>query len=293
MQERSGRRTRLSGRSPVAASRTRSLGAARGAARTSVALAEAPATAEPTVVLDLEAGEFVIDLRQVGPDARRGSQPLPVPNHPGIARATRGAGAKRALDLVAVAASAPLWSAAVAALAVAVRASSPGPAFFVQPRVGRRGRMFSCVKLRTMRVDADEHLRDLLARDAELRREFARDFKLRNDPRITRIGRVLRITGLDELPQLLAVLSGEMSLVGPRPVVPEETAYYGPYLELVQSLRPGLTGLWQVSGRNDIPYEERVALDVEYALTRTLRGDVGIILRTILLAFRPGERGAY
>ena len=179
------------------------------------------------------------------------------------------------------------------ALAAAVRASSPGPAFFVQPRVGRRGRMFGCVKLRTMRVDADEHLRDLLARNPELRREFNRDFKLRNDPRITRIGRVLRITGLDELPQLLAVLSGEMSLVGPRPVVPEETAYYGPYLELVQSLRPGLTGLWQVSGRNDIPYEERVALDVEYALTRTLRGDVGIILRTILLAFRPGERGAY
>ena len=111
--------------------------------------------------------------------------------------------------------------------------------------------------------------------------------------RLTPFGRFLRSTSLDELPQLLAVLSGEMSLVGPRPVVPEETAYYGPYLELVQSLRPGLTGLWQVSGRNDIPYEERVALDVEYALTRTLRGDVGIILRTILLAFRPGERGAY
>jgi lipopolysaccharide/colanic/teichoic acid biosynthesis glycosyltransferase len=248
---------------------------------------------EPLVVLDLEQGEFVIDLRQVGPDAPVGPRPIATSDRADLARAARGATSKRALDLVAVLATAPAWIPLAGILAALVRSSSPGPAFFVQPRVGRRGRVFGCVKLRTMRVDAEEHLRELLANDPELRREFARDFKLRRDPRITRVGRVLRITGLDELPQLLAVLSGEMSLVGPRPVVAEETAYYGPYLELVQSLRPGLTGLWQVSGRNDLPYERRVALDVEYALTRTLLGDLRIILRTLLLALRPAERGAY
>ncbi|MFM7272217.1 MAG: sugar transferase [Actinomycetes bacterium] len=210
-----------------------------------------------------------------------------------MARAARGAAAKRTFDLIAVVGTAPVWVPTVAGLALAVRATSPGGAFFVQPRVGRRGRMFGCVKLRTMRADAEEYLRELLDRDPALRREFARDFKLRCDPRITKVGKVLRVTGLDELPQLLSVLSGEMSLVGPRPVVEDETAYYGPYLELVQSLRPGLTGLWQVSGRNDIPYEQRVALDVEYALTRTFLGDLRIILRTLLMAFRPRQRGAY
>lgn len=277
--------------------RTRALGTARArtprAATALVGTTVATAIDEPIVVLDLERGEFVIDLRTVGPDAEPASRPEVVVPPVDLDRAGRGAGRKRALDLLAVSATAPLWLTAVAVLAALVRLTSPGGAFFVQPRVGRRGRMFGCVKLRTMRVDADEHLRELLARDPEARREYARNFKLRRDPRITRVGRVLRVTGLDELPQLGAVLSGEMSLVGPRPVVPEETVYYGPYLELVQSLRPGLTGLWQVSGRNDLPYEQRVALDVEYALTRTLRGDLAIIARTLLLALRPAQRGAY
>ncbi len=126
-----------------------------------------------------------------------------------------------------------------------------------------------------------------------LRSEFENTCKLRLDPRVTRFGRMLRRTGLDELPQFLAILRGEMSLVGPRPIVARETTYYGPFLPLMQSVRPGLTGLWQVSGRNDVSYEARVAYDVQYVLTRTLWYDVKLIAKTLLLEFQPARRGSY
>jgi lipopolysaccharide/colanic/teichoic acid biosynthesis glycosyltransferase len=201
--------------------------------------------------------------------------------------------AKRAFDIFATCITAPLWLPLAGFLALLVVCTSRGSAFYAQERVGRDGRVFRCVKLRTMAVDAERRLEMLLSSDPVLRSEFEASFKLRRDPRITRIGRVLRRSGLDELPQLFAVLQGTMSLVGPRPVVPAETEYYGPYLPLVQTVRPGLTGLWQVSGRNDLVYPLRVAFDIEYVLTRSLWSDLKMIVRTVSLVFRPNRRGAY
>jgi len=207
--------------------------------------------------------------------------------------AARGARAKRTFDVVVTLLTAPLWLPLLGVLALLVKCTSRGKAFYAQERVGRDGAMFRCVKLRTMAADAEHRLHVLLSSDPGLRSEFEENFKLRRDPRITRVGRVLRRSGLDELPQLLAVLRGHMSLVGPRPVVAAETEYYGPYLTLVQTVRPGLTGLWQVSGRNDLAYPLRVAYDVEYVLTRTVWSDARMILQTVLLVFRPKRRGAY
>ncbi len=195
--------------------------------------------------------------------------------------------------MIVVALTAPLWLPLLGLLAFAVKCTSRGPAFYAQERLGRGGVPFRCVKLRTMVVDAEGGLETLLSSDAALRNEFDDMFKLRRDPRVTRFGRLLRRSGLDELPQLFAIFTGEMSLVGPRPIVSCETKYYGQYLPLMQSVRPGLTGLWQVSGRNDIPYPLRVACDVQYVLTRTIWSDAGMIAKTVSLAFHPARRGAY
>ena len=176
-------------------------------------------------------------------------------------------------------------------LALIVRIESPGPALYRQVRVGRHGRHFTCFKLRTMFVDADLRLQQILHDDKQARHEFASTRKLKADPRITRTGRFLRATSLDELPQLWNVLLGDMSLVGPRPLVPDELGKYGDHIDIVLQVRPGVTGIWQVSGRNDLPYDVRVALDSYYATNRTLRGDLAIVLRTIpALLLR---RGAY
>ncbi len=144
-------------------------------------------------------------------------------------------------------------------LALLVKLSSRGPVFYVQKRVGRDYRSFGCIKFRTMRRDADRILSSLLAQSPDLQQEFSNDFKLKNDPRITSIGKFLRRSSLDELPQFLNVLRGEMSLVGPRPIVRKELPRYGDRMEEVLAVRPGLTGLWQVSGRNNLSYDERVA----------------------------------
>lgn len=178
------------------------------------------------------------------------------------------------------------------AIVIAIRVTSPGAAIYRQRRVGFRGHPFHCLKFRTMVPDADAILEELLANDARLREEYEQKHKLTNDPRITWIGAVLRKTSLDELPQFWNVLKGEMSVVGPRPIVHAEQERYGPYLPLVLSVRPGLTGLWQVSGRNDTTYEERVALDRQYVLTRNLGRDLMIILRTVR-AMVTSRNGAY
>lgn len=200
--------------------------------------------------------------------------------------------AKRSLDLFLVIVTAPIWLFLLAVLALVVKISSRGPAFFSQKRIGLHGRHYQCTKLRTMAIDAEDLLRELLA-DEDRRAEFDRAHKLRDDPRVTKIGRVLRKTGLDELPQLFAVLRGDMSLVGPRPIVDAETPYYGECLALMQSVRPGLTGLWQVSGHTDVEYCQRVAFDVEYALRRTVPLDVKILFMTILQMARPSRHGSY
>jgi lipopolysaccharide/colanic/teichoic acid biosynthesis glycosyltransferase len=208
-------------------------------------------------------------------------------------RRRASASLKRAFDVVAVLLTAPLWMPLLTLLALGVKLTSRGPAFYVQERIGHRGRPLACRKLRTMLPDADSRLELILSSDPALREEFEANYKLRHDPRVTRFGRFLRRTGLDELPQLISVLRGDMSLVGPRPIVEGETKYYGRFLSLVAAARPGLTGLWQVSGRSDLPYRTRVALDVEYVVTSTFWSDLTVLAKTVLLAFRPSRRGAY
>lgn len=157
-----------------------------------------------------------------------------------------------------------------------------GSPIFSHKRVGMGGRRFHCLKLRTMCADADRRLAALLERDAWARAEWARDHKLRNDPRITPLGRFLRKSSLDELPQLLNVLKGDMSLVGPRPIVDAEVVRYGRWFVHYASVRPGLTGLWQVSGRNLTTYRRRVAADALYA-----RRKCGLLNLKILVATVP------
>jgi len=178
-------------------------------------------------------------------------------------------------------------------LALLVKVTSRGPVFYVQKRVGRDYRSFGCIKFRTMRRDADRLLSKLLAESPDLDEEFRNDFKLKNDPRITRLGKFLRRSSLDELPQFLNVLRGEMSVVGPRPIVRSELVRYGDRMDEVLAVRPGLTGLWQVSGRNNLSYPERVRLDVRYARRRNLLMDLRIIVRTISVMLDPRDRGAY
>lgn len=176
-------------------------------------------------------------------------------------------------------------------LAIALQIDSPGKLFFVQQRVGRGGRMFPCVKFRTMCEDAAAVLEEYLARCPSARSEWARDFKLRDDPRVTRLGKTLRKFSLDEFPQLINILLGHMSVVGPRPIISAEIDYYGHYFADYCAVRPGLTGLWQVSGRNDLSYDERVSLDSFYVARKSLAFDISIIFRTIPAVL--GARGSY
>ena len=200
---------------------------------------------------------------------------------------------KRSGDIVFSLAVLTLGSPVLLLLGLLVKLTSRGPVFYVQQRVGRGYRSFGCIKFRTMRRDADKVLSAVLAQSPDLQEEFRNDFKLKNDPRITRLGKFLRRSSLDELPQFLNVLRGEMSVVGPRPIVRKELPRYGDRMDEVLAVRPGLTGLWQVSGRNNLSYEKRVKLDVRYARHRSLRLDLNIIARTFLVILDPRDRGAY
>lgn len=166
-----------------------------------------------------------------------------------------------------------------------------GPILFRHKRIGANGKSFSCLKFRTMCPDAEQRLQKLLAESPEARAEWERDFKLKEDPRVTPFGNLMRQTSLDELPQLFNVIRGEMSLVGPRPIVTAEAARYGAAFRDYLGCRPGLTGLWQVSGRNDLDYDSRVQLDARYAREWSLVRDVAILLRTVGVVF--GRTGAY
>ena len=165
--------------------------------------------------------------------------------------------------------------------ALAVYATDPGPVVFAHGRVGRFGRPFKCYKFRSKAVNAQDILRELLASDPAARAEWEADHKLRNDPRITPIGQFLRKSSLDELPQLFNVIKGDMSVVGPRPIVLDEVVRYGRYFDHYCRVRPGITGLWQVSGRNDTTYRRRVACDVAYVRSRSLVGNMQIIAATV------------
>ena len=161
------------------------------------------------------------------------------------------------------------------------RQGGPGAVFFGHVRIGMNGKPFKCWKFRTMVHNSQDVLAHLLATNADARAEWDKDFKLKNDPRITRIGHFLRRTSLDEIPQLWNVIKGEMSLVGPRPIIEEELERYGNRVDFYLESRPGLTGLWQVSGRNDTTYDERVALDAWYVKNWNLWYDIAIICKTI------------
>src|SRR5262249_13099512 len=172
-----------------------------------------------------------------------------------------------------------------------IRLSGPGPIFYGQRRIGRGHRTFTAWKFRSMMIHADKVLADYLARNPEAAEEWERGHKLRNDPRVTRIGRFLRRTSLDELPQLWNILCGEMSLVGPRPIVEGEIEKYGEVFELYTQVRPGVTGLWQVSGRNNTTYQERIEFDEYYVKNWSVWLDVyilGCTVKAVLLS-----EGAY
>lgn len=197
---------------------------------------------------------------------------------------------KRAFDVMASTALIAVFSPLLLWIAIHIR-SDGGPAFFSHQRVGRTGREFRCLKFRTMCVDADKRLAELFATNPAVRDEWEREYKLRKDPRITPIGQFLRRTSLDELPQLLNVLRGDMSLVGPRPVIRAELARYGDNVDYFLLVRPGMTGLWQVSGRSDVDYDTRVYLDTWYVKNWSLWYDIAILFKTVKVVF--SRRGAY
>ncbi len=186
------------------------------------------------------------------------------------------AATKRLLDIVGASALLTLSFPLMLLIALAVGATSRGPVLFRQARLGRHGRKFRMYKFRTMVPDAEQLLRSR----ADLKQRFEAGFKIENDPRITPLGAFLRKTSLDELPQLLNVLLGSMSLIGPRPIVPTELKKYGTSGEKLLTVKPGLGGLWQVSGRSDTTYDERVLLDMKYIDHASLSLDLSLLLRT-------------
>lgn len=196
---------------------------------------------------------------------------------------------KRVLDVAGVLALAPVVAPLTAVLWAIVRLDG-GPGFFGHTRVGKDGAEFKCWKLRSMVPGAEARLKAHLRENPAAAREWANNYKLTHDPRITRIGRFLRRSSLDELPQFWNVLRGEMSLVGPRPVPRAELLEYGGYQGAYLECRPGITGLWQVSGRNDVTYQTRVSLDADYARTGDLWVDLEILARTVGVVVRGSGR---
>ncbi|HEF8949310.1 TPA: exopolysaccharide biosynthesis polyprenyl glycosylphosphotransferase, partial [Klebsiella pneumoniae] len=166
-----------------------------------------------------------------------------------------------------------------------------GPAIYGHERIGKNGKPFKCLKFRSMVINSKEVLEDLLLNDASAKEEWEATFKLKNDPRITKIGAFLRRTSLDELPQLFNVLKGEMSLVGPRPIITAELARYNEEVDYYLLSKPGMTGLWQVSGRSDVDYETRVYLDAWYVKNWSMWNDIAILFKTVTVVLR--KDGAY
>lgn len=183
---------------------------------------------------------------------------------------------KQSLDLVGAVTLLLLTSPLFLLVAICIKVASPGPVLYKHRRLGKGGKEFWCFKFRTMAADAEEQLR----RNAQLRQQFEGNFKIKNDPRVTPLGAFLRKTSLDELPQLITILKGEMSLIGPRAIVKTELEKYSIYGHKLLSVKPGLSGLWQVSGRSNVEYPERVFLDMHYIDHRSLLLDIQLILRT-------------
>jgi Undecaprenyl-phosphate galactose phosphotransferase WbaP len=198
---------------------------------------------------------------------------------------------KRVVDVLASLVSLVLLSPLLAVTALLIRCTSPGPIFYGQQRIGRHGRMFTIWKFRSMRADADAALAAHIAANPQAQEEWLRDHKLKDDPRVTQFGAFLRRTSIDELPQLWNVLKGDMSLVGPRPIVKDEAARYGRVFHSYTKVKPGITGLWQVSGRNDVDYNRRVLLDQFYIRHWSPWLDMYVIAKTIVAV--TARSGAY
>lgn len=198
---------------------------------------------------------------------------------------------KRIFDFIVTLVGLIVISPIMIIIALLIRLSSPGPVVFAHRRVGQGGKEFPCYKFRSMIPNAQEVLEQYLAENPEAREEWERDFKLKNDPRITKIGAFLRKTSLDELPQLFNVLKGEMSLVGPRPIIRDEIIKYGEYIEDFYLVPPGVTGVWQVSGRSDTTYEERVLMDSWYVHNWSVWIDIVYLVKTVVVVLK--RKGAY
>ncbi|MDL2228767.1 undecaprenyl-phosphate galactose phosphotransferase WbaP [Treponema sp. OttesenSCG-928-L16] len=198
---------------------------------------------------------------------------------------------KRLMDLSLVVIGGIIILPLLLAIALLVKISSPGPVLYGHTRLGRNGKFFKAYKFRSMVMDADKRLAELLASDPEIRKEWEASHKLKNDPRITRVGKFLRRTSFDEFPQLINILKGEMSLVGPRPVVQDEAAKYGEDFNRIFSVLPGLTGLWQVSGRSDTDYAERVSYDTYYLQSWSVWLDIWVLYKTVGVVLHG--KGAY
>jgi exopolysaccharide production protein ExoY len=198
---------------------------------------------------------------------------------------------KRSFDIVGSLAGLMLLSPLFLMVALLVKLSDGGSIFYGHKRIGRGGRIFSCLKFRTMVPDGERVLNAYLAANPDAQAEWLATRKLKNDPRVTRVGQVLRKLSLDELPQILNILQGDMSLVGPRPVVRDELEIYGSAAVYYLKSRPGLTGLWQVSGRNDVSYDTRVAFDRHYVENWSLFEDIRIIFKTVPAVWM--SRGSY
>lgn len=242
-----------------------------------------------TIYRQFDAFKFVSGLARQGLESWFAPRQYPA----SWQQVVNGAVAKRLFDICFALGVLVFLSPLYLAIALIIKLSSPGPVFYVQRRVGKNFRPFGCIKFRTMVINADQVLEEMLRRSPEIRAEFEKDFKLKKDPRITPIGHFLRLTSLDEFPQFWNVLVGDMSIVGPRPLVPKELYKYGRHIDKVLSIRPGLTGLWQVSGRNDIPYATRVRMDSYYVHHRNWFMDLWIVCKTVGVMLFPKNNGAY
>ena len=188
---------------------------------------------------------------------------------------------KRTVDITASAAALLLLSPVFLVTSLAIRKDSDGPAMFTQKRIGKDGKLFEIYKFRTMVPDADKKLFEMLEKDEKAREEYKLNKKLKHDPRITKVGNFLRKTSIDELPQLINVLKGDMSLVGPRPYLPREIKDMGEYYDTIIESKPGITGLWQVSGRSNTTFEQRLEFDKEYTENKGFLYDMGLLTKTV------------
>jgi undecaprenyl-phosphate galactose phosphotransferase len=199
---------------------------------------------------------------------------------------------KRIFDLVVATLGTIAISPILLGIALAIKRASPGPVFYSHKRIGHNGEYFQCWKFRSMVVDSDVKLKEYLEANPEARIEWEENQKLKNDPRVTKIGHILRKTSLDELPQLWNVIKGEMSLVGPRPIVDNEVEKYGIYFADYKMVKPGMTGLWQTSGRSDTSYPRRVRMDAWYVRNWNVWLDISLLVKTVKVVFSK-QSGAY